>query len=184
MEIKYSKYIKTRTRKWDKARGNLKMFKNKSLKDWKKTIDLKAICAATRYLTCYTMENIENNELKNKIIDKCKESILHSNDIVEHIRNYKKDFDKDWWNEEKVKPKDNFGWNVHNTWVKHKSFGKPEEEIAYQLLKIDDNIASYNVIREIYNLTNIEEVKKTCKLIIWMTYKIDQRCIYYENKVI
>lgn len=182
MEINYSNYIRSQTSNYDKNLAKLKMFKNLDYDEWVKSIDLKAICSSTRYLTNYIIKNIKNIDDKNKLTEYCLESILRSNNSVENLRNYKKNFDKNWWNENKTYEKDEFGWRINNTWKKHSNYGENEKKIAEKIIKLNDNIHDYDVIRKIYNYTDNKEIKNLCLLITWMTYKIDMKCISYEKK--
>ena len=198
--ILYSNYIKSNTLEtYSKNtalkkmfRGNKKIeneFKNnikylttlKSYNAWKtkEASKLKTICGTIRLLCDYIINsNLENKQI---LLDDCFILIMLSNDSVVHIRTYKKEVDWEWWKEYNSHKTDEFGWHIQNKWKGHSGYSEKEEEIATYLLEnTDKNVIVYNIIYKIVERGD-DFIKKLCKLIIWMTYKIDKKCYEYEQ---
>lgn len=136
------------------------------------------ICGIHRSINKYS--NQTNNL---ELLKLCRESIYHSHHAVLKIREYKKDFDKDWWEIAKNAPICPDGWWKEDKNYKSKKFKKEDIEFSKKILEIKDNIYIFNLIRSMYKLTPEDAIKELLLEILWMSYRINKKIYEYENKV-
>lgn len=142
----------------------------------------RTICNLHRLLLAYVEEKkFKNIKDKQNLIGILEESLWYSHFAVLKLRDYKKDFDKGWWESiksQEITPDD--WWQKEE--YKSRTMTQEDYNFALKLMLNNDNIHMFNLIREIYKKMNIENVKDICLEIIWMSYRINKKHCDYESR--
>jgi hypothetical protein len=144
-----------------------------------KTINIlesRTICNLHRAINNY-LNFHKNTELK----ETCNESIWYSHNAVLKLREYKKDFDKGWWEYAKNAPVGKDGWWKDQKFYNPKLFTETDKQKAKELMDAEDNIHMFNLIRKLYNKIEEHGIKEILLEILWMSTRINSKHLYYEH---
>ena len=105
---------------------------------------------------------------------KITQMIATVNNAVLKLREYKQDFDKNWWNNRKdtVLDKNN---NVRS------NFSPEKLKQAIELIELRDH-SLYNSYRDLHNKTNDENIKKFILECVYYTHRINEKLLEYESQ--
>tara|TARA_R110000822_G_scaffold23098_14_gene71697 strand:- start:3628 stop:4977 length:1350 start_codon:yes stop_codon:yes gene_type:complete len=105
---------------------------------------------------------------------KITQMIATVNNAVLKLREYKQDFDKNWWNNRKdtVLDKNN---NVRS------NFSPEKLKQAIELIELQDH-SLYNSYRDLHNKTNDENIKKFILECVYYTHRINEKLLEYESQ--
>lgn len=142
------------------------------------TLNNRTICGIHRAIYKFLLTHKNNVNAQ-----RCKESILQSHYAVLKLRDYKKDFDRGWWEDAKHMPKLEDGWWKNNKYYKGKTFTESDKKFAQDLMSTEDNIYIFDLIRDMYNATNEEGIRHLLLEIIWMSYRINKKMVEYEQHI-
>jgi len=118
------------------------------------------------------------------IFDLCNESLWRSHYAVLELRNYKKNFDRGWWEGiGKNAPLGKDGWWTDSKYYKPRQFTDEKRKIATELMNRKDDIRMFNLIREMNQKISEHGIKEILLEMMWQTYRINCKHCEYESKI-
>lgn len=158
---------------------------NKIVSHFDKNLRITTICWNIRHIFYLIHKHINNEKLLEKLNELCIKGIFDSKKAGDNLVILSKGgkmYDDKWWGQVWTTKDEPYSWYIESEkrFAKNKSFNQDTLKLALKILNLKDNIYSYQNIRDIYHLTNNEEIKKKCLIVLWMRFKMDKKTYEYE----